>query len=73
MLRAMKVFGRRIDADSVTVERDSDGTFGPCYFCGATVSPSSDFAILIVERVDPEGEPIHAACHGSCAEHARHA
>jgi hypothetical protein len=26
--------------------------------------------VLVVERINPEGDPIHAVCHGACAEHA---
>ena len=72
MLRAMKLFGKaRIETDTVTLEPGSDGALGCCYFCGAPVDPGLDVAVLIVERLDPKGDPIRAACHGNCAARAR--
>jgi hypothetical protein len=68
----MKLFGRQIGVDSMTLELGSDGSAGPCYFCGASVVQGSDLAILYVDRLDPKGDPIQAVCHGSCAEQARH-
>jgi hypothetical protein len=69
MLGAMKLFGRRWDVD-VELEVGSDGSAGPCYFCGGAVVDGSDFAIMVVERINPKGEPTHAACHGACVERA---
>jgi hypothetical protein len=70
----MKLLGRRVrrvrHKDQVTVKVRRDGTAGPCYFCGAAVVRGSDFAVFIVERINPEGDPIHAVCHGACAERA---
>ncbi|HEY8409304.1 MAG TPA: hypothetical protein VIK66_15095 [Gaiellaceae bacterium] len=48
-----------------------DGTVGECYFCGVSVKRGEDFAVMVVERVEPKGEPIHAVCHGTCAERAK--
>ena len=48
-----------------------DGTVGDCYFCGGGVRRTEDFAVLVVERVEPKGDPIHAVCHGACAERAK--
>ena len=55
----------------VTFTLEADGSYGPCYLCAAPVTPESDFAYLIISRVNPKGDPIHAVCHGSCAERAR--
>jgi hypothetical protein len=48
-----------------------DGTLGECYFCGSGVRRGEDFAVLVVERVEPKGDPIRAVCHGDCADRAR--
>jgi hypothetical protein len=61
----------KINTDHFHVEFGGDGAAGPCYFCGAEVTRGSDFALLMVERIDPKGDPIHAVCHGACAERAR--
>jgi hypothetical protein len=64
--------GRRAQVtDNWELVLQPDGSFGACYFCGATVRRGEDFAVLAVERIEPRGEPIHAACHGACAERAR--
>ena len=69
----MKLFGKRVDRreDAFELKVEPDGTAGTCYFCGASVMPTEDFAVLMVERIEPKGEPIHAVCHGACAERAR--
>jgi len=69
----VKLFGLRIKAESnaMVVRSGPDGIFDPCYFCGGTVTRGSDCAALMVERIDPKGDPIHAVCRGSCAESAR--
>ena len=67
----MKLFGRTVEVEEVELERGADGSFGPCYFCAAPVTEGSDLAVLLVERLDPKGDPIKAVCHGACAERAR--
>jgi hypothetical protein len=47
-----------------------DGTVGECYFCAAPVKRGEDFAVMVVERVEPKGDPIHAVCHGQCVDEA---
>jgi len=86
MLRAMKLFGRRATTPlpdrpvpgvmyefkgRVGFTLEADGSYGRCYFCAAPVRRESDFAHLIVSRVNPKGDPTHAICHGTCAERAR--
>ena len=70
----MKLFARpnakRVE-DRFELKRQPDGSFGACYFCGASVRRGEDLAILAVERIDPSGDPIHSVCHGACAERAR--
>jgi hypothetical protein len=70
----MKLFGgkeTKTVKDSFTLERQPDGSFGACYFCGAGVRQGDGLAVLAVERIDPAGDPIHAVCHSACAERAR--
>ena len=69
----MKLFGgpqTRTVKDRFNLKRQPDGSFGSCYFCGASVHRGEDLAVLAVERIDPSGDPIHAVCHGACAERA---
>ena len=57
--------------DHFELKVQPDGTLGACYFCGAGVRRGEDFAVLVVERVEPKGDPIHAVCHGACADRAK--
>jgi hypothetical protein len=70
----VKLFGDRQSKtfnDEFELEQQPDGSFGACYFCGASVRSGEDFAVLAVERIDPSGDPIHSVCHGACVERAR--
>jgi len=80
MLRAMKLFGKpHVKGEGVEFEikarvgfsLEADGSYGRCYFCAAPVTPESDFAFLMVRRVNPKSDPMLAVCHGACAERAR--
>jgi hypothetical protein len=57
--------------DHWELQMQPDGTVGECYFCGAGVRRGEDFAVFVVERVEPKGEPIRAVCHGACADRAK--
>ena len=70
----MKLFGDRYTKtveDTFELEQQPDGSFGACYFCGASVRQGEDLAVFAVERIDPSGDPIHGVCHSACAERAR--